>query len=105
MQRAETIAETPEEHEQLLKDRIATYQQAGTLDEQIARLESEEATAKNFRTLAMMHAAAGQLTEAEQAIRKAINQTPDDPNVLLVAAELAERQNRFSDAAETVRKL
>ena len=33
---AEKIAETPDEQEQLLKDRIASYQQAGTLSEKIS---------------------------------------------------------------------
>ncbi len=102
---AETIAETPDEQEQLLKDRIATYQEAGTLPQQIALLEAEPPTAENHRTLAMMHAAAGQWADAEIAIRRAIEKQPDDPRVLLVAAEIAEAQNRFADAVETFQTL
>ncbi|MCS7466641.1 tetratricopeptide repeat protein [Stieleria sp. ICT_E10.1] len=102
---AANIAETPDEQEQLLKDRIATYQQAGTLAQQIAQRQSADPTVQNLRTLAMMHAAAGQLADAEAAIRSAIEQQPDDPNVLLVAAEISERQNRFADAASTFQKL
>ncbi|WP_197455823.1 tetratricopeptide repeat protein [Stieleria neptunia] len=102
---AANIAETPDEQEQLLKDRIATYQQAGTLEQQIAQQQSADPTVQNLRTLAMMHAAAGQLADAEAAIRDAIEQQPDAPSVLLVAAEISERQNRFADAAATFQKL
>ncbi|WP_147869777.1 tetratricopeptide repeat protein [Stieleria maiorica] len=102
---AETIAETPDEHEQLLKDRIATYQEAGTLPQQIASLEAEPPTAENLRTLAMMHAAAGQWADAEVAIRDAVKKQPDDPRVLLVTAEIAEAQNRFAEAVASFQTL
>ena len=102
---AQKIAETPDEREQLLKARIETYQQAGTLADQIAKLQKAESTADNLRTLAMMHSAAGQLTDAATAIGKARKIDPDDPGVLLVAAEIAERQDRFSDAVESFQQL
>ncbi|MCA9140924.1 MAG: tetratricopeptide repeat protein, partial [Planctomycetales bacterium] len=102
---AEKIAETPDEHEQLLKERIVTYQKAGTLSEQIAELESADPTADNLRVLAMMHSAAGQLVDAAKAIDQAVQKKPEDPDVLLVAAEVFERQNRFADSAEIFQKL
>lgn len=102
---AEEIAETPDEFEQLLKDRIETYQKAGTLSEQIAKLESADPTVDNLRKLAMMHSAAGQLVDAAVAIDQAVRKQPENPNILLVAAEIFERQNRFVDAAEVFQKL
>ncbi|MCO8124513.1 tetratricopeptide repeat protein [Stieleria sp. TO1_6] len=102
---AGSIAETPDEQEQLLKDRIVTYQQAGTLAEQIAARQAAEPTTENLRQLAMMHSAAGQLTEAAESIAKAQQLSPEDVDVLIIAAEIQERQNRFADAAETFEKL
>ncbi|MFK8112804.1 MAG: tetratricopeptide repeat protein [Rubripirellula sp.] len=97
---AEKISETPDEHEQLLKERIATYQEAGKLSEQIASLQAEEPSATNLRKLALMHQAAGQLTDAGAVIRKAITAEPENIDVLIVAADISERQNRFSDAVD-----
>ena len=54
---AEKIAETPDEQEQLLRDRIAAYQASGTLDEQIALAEAAPETPPLLRKLALMHAA------------------------------------------------
>ena len=102
---AEAIAETPDEQEQLLKDRIATYQQAGTLSDQIAASMQREPTAANLRSLALMHQAAGQLSDAAIAIQQAIRTAPQDVSVLIVAADIAERQSRYVDAAEMFKKL
>ncbi|QDV47387.1 tetratricopeptide repeat protein [Stieleria neptunia] len=96
---AATIAETPDEQEQLLKDRIAVYQASGTLEQQIRDLAAEPESADSLRTLALMHGAAGDLVNAERSIQRALKMAPDNTDVLLVAADLAERQNRLGDAA------
>ncbi|MCS7471619.1 tetratricopeptide repeat protein [Stieleria sp. ICT_E10.1] len=102
---AATIAETPDEQEQLLKDRIAVYQASGTLEQQIRQVEAGPETADSLRTLALMHSAAGDLVNAERSIQHALKMEPDNTDVLLVAADLAERQNRLSDAAELFEQL
>lgn len=103
---AEKIAETPDERDQLLSDRITTYSEAGTLTDKIAALEKIETPAINqLRELALMHQAAGQLTEASVVIQAALDQDPENISVLSVAAEILERQNLFNDAATYYRKL
>ncbi|MCA9135481.1 MAG: tetratricopeptide repeat protein, partial [Planctomycetales bacterium] len=102
---AEKIAETPDEHEQLLNDRISVYQSSGTLAQQIRQVSERPETIESLRTLALMFGANGDLNNAERAIRKAIAIEPDNTQVLLVAADLAERQNRLGDAAEFFGKL
>ena len=102
---AEKIAETPDENEQLLRDRITTYQQAGTLTEKIAELKKQPESVDNFRQLALMHSAASQLTEASTAIKAALDQEPDNVDLLIVSAEIAERQSLFMDAAKQFLRL
>nr|WP_143547708.1 tetratricopeptide repeat protein [Rhodopirellula sp. SM50] len=102
---AATIAETPDEQEQLLKDRISVYQASGTLEQQIRQVKAGPETADSLRTLALMHSAAGDLVNAERSIQHALKMEPDNTDVLLVAADLAERQNRLSDAAELFEQL
>ncbi|QEF96175.1 tetratricopeptide repeat protein [Stieleria maiorica] len=102
---AETIAETPDEQEQLLKDRIAVYQSSGTLEQQIQALTDQPVSVDSLRTLALMHGAAGNLVNAERSIQQALNMEPDNTDVLLVAADLAERQNRLGDAADLFEQL
>lgn len=102
---AAEIAETPDEQEQLLKERISLYQTSGTLEEQIRKIAAEPETVTSLRKLALMYGAAGDLTGAQRSIQKAIAVEPENPDVLLVAADLAERQNRFGDAAALFQKL
>ncbi|WP_182866040.1 tetratricopeptide repeat protein [Rhodopirellula sp. JC639] len=102
---AETIAESPDEQEQLLKDRIAVYQSSGTLEQQIRELTDQPESVDSLRTLALMHGAAGNLVNAERSIQRALEMEPDNTDVLLVAADLAERQNRLGDAADLFEQL
>lgn len=102
---AEKIAETPEENEQLIRDRIKTYQQAGTLSDRIADLEKQPESTENLRQLALMQSAASQLTEAYTAISKALKKEPENIDLLIVAAEITERQSRYMDAAKLFQKL
>ncbi|MCC9599477.1 tetratricopeptide repeat protein [Stieleria sp. JC731] len=105
LQHAAELAETPDEKEQLLRDQISTYAAAGTLTDEINKRKANDPSAENQRILAMLHAAAGDLTEAYAAIDKALQQSPDSIDILLIAAEIAERQNRIGDAAEKFKHL
>ncbi|MEO1524146.1 MAG: tetratricopeptide repeat protein [Planctomycetota bacterium] len=102
---AEDIAESPDEREQLLRDRITAYQASGTLETQIAATEAKPESPETLRTLALLYGAAGDSPRAEQAIQKALAAEPDDPDILLVAADIAETQNRLVAAAELFEKL
>lgn len=103
---AEKIAESPDERDQLLSERITTYSDAGTLPDKIAELEkvADPATAQ-LKELALMHQAAGQMTDAFVAIEAALTKEPENIDVLAVAAEILERQNRFADAVKYYRQL
>lgn len=103
---AEKIAETPDERDQLLSDRITTYSEAGTLPDKIAALEKTESPSiGQLRELALMHQAAGQLTDASVVIKAALQQEPENISLLSVAAEILERQNLFDEAVTYYRKL
>ncbi|MCO8121797.1 tetratricopeptide repeat protein [Stieleria sp. TO1_6] len=102
---AAKIAETPDELDQLLQQRIAVYQESGQLQQQIARLAAQSQTVESLRRLALMYGACGDLTLARQAIRKAVSLEPDNMDLVLVAADLAERQNRLADAVELFKTL
>lgn len=99
------IAESPDERDQLLRDRIATYSEAGTLADQIADLEQQPESAGQQRQLAMMYQAAGQLSQAAEAIAASLKAEPDSVPALGVAADIAEKQNRFADAVALFRRL
>ncbi|MEM9828273.1 MAG: tetratricopeptide repeat protein, partial [Planctomycetota bacterium] len=97
---AAELAETPEDREQLLTQRIKTYKDSGTLDQRIAQVAKDATSAGDFRELAMMHSAGGQMTDAATAIDRAIQLAPEDTSVLLASAEISERQTLWSKAAE-----
>ncbi|MEM9827084.1 MAG: tetratricopeptide repeat protein, partial [Planctomycetota bacterium] len=99
LDQAEGIAESPDDRDQLLAKRIATHTAAGTLEKRIEKIAALDPTPERLRELAIMHQAAGQLVQAEASIRRAIDIAPDDVAVLSVAAEIAERQKRYADAA------
>lgn len=106
LETAEGIAESPDERDQLLAERITTYSEAGTLPDKIAALEKLSAPdTGQLKELALMHQAAGQLTDAFVAIKAALSKEPENIAVLSVAAEVLERQNRFADSVKYYRQL
>lgn len=105
LEAAEAIAESAEEQEQLLTEQIATYQEAGTLREKIAAASAAEPSATNLRKLAIMQSAAGQLTSATIAINRALDMEPESVDMLIVAADIAELQSRYREAATLLEKL
>ena len=102
---ADKIADSPDEREQLLRDRITAYQASGTLEQQIEATKSLTETPASLRTLALLYGAAGDSESAERAIRKALVAEPDNIEILLVAADIAETQNRLVEACELFEKL
>lgn len=102
---AERIAESPEEREQLLKNKIRTYSEAGTLEEQIAKLEDEPESATGSIKLALMYEAANNTVESTRAINHALALQPDNVAVMSIAAEIAEHQDRLADAIDLLTRL
>ena len=103
---AAKIAETPDEKEQLLRDRIATYSGAGTHDEPNRVAPRGRSDGREFAsTYALMYAAVGRLTDAYASIQEAVRKAPEATEVRLIAAEIAERQNRLLEASIQFRKL
>jgi len=102
---AESMAESPEERAQLLRDRIQTYAEAGTLDEQIAKLQQEQPSVEGLTKLALMHQAAGHHLAAAKSIHNARQLDLENVPVLAIAADIAERQDRFSDAIALLTEL
>lgn len=105
---AQTLAENPEEREQLLQARIQVYGRSGTLDEQIesaSRAAESEPTVENYRRLALMFDAATRIPEATEAIESAMKADPTDIGAMEVAAELYRKASRSADAVEVYRSL
>lgn len=103
---AEQIAESPDEENQLLAERIETFVAAGTLQDEIITLRKQtKPSVKQLRQLALMQQAAGMLAQASVSIQAALDQSPEDQALLLTSAELLEQQNQIASAAECYQKL
>ncbi len=79
LDKAETVAETPEQRDQILQDRIDIYAGSGTLLKQIADFHTNlgaDADAADYRTLALMLDSAWRRTEAIVAIDTAVELAP-----------------------------
>ncbi len=107
---ASAIAESPEEHETVLQERIRGLQDLGRLqsvaDELTLQLAANpDATASDYRTLALYRAALDDLPAATAAIETAIR--ADNPSVAVwkTAADLFEHAGRLSDAGDALRRL
>ncbi|WP_372894524.1 tetratricopeptide repeat protein [Stieleria sp.] len=105
LETAESIAETRDERQQVLRDQITAYIEAGTLRQVIAQTANQEASIKNRLLLAHLYLADNQLSRAAETIRDAFDQAPDDVETLLIAAEIAQRQQRRMDAIKYYERL
>lgn len=103
---ASQIADTADEREQLLAERITTYSEAGTLPQRIAALQAiADPSIDLLRELALMHQANGQLVKASTTITAALHQAPENIAALSLAADILERQNQLANAATYYQKL
>ncbi|MCO8124895.1 tetratricopeptide repeat protein [Stieleria sp. TO1_6] len=102
---AESIAQSAEEAERLMRLRVIAHAAAGTLAQQITKTGTLAETADNQRFLALLHQAANQLPQAATAIDNAARLAPDDTGVLIVVAEIAEKQGKLQDAINALEKL
>ncbi|QDV42018.1 tetratricopeptide repeat protein [Stieleria neptunia] len=105
LEAAESIAETRDERQHVLRDQITAYTEAGILREKIAETADQEPSVKNRLLLALLYLADNQLSRAALTIEAAAEQAPDDVATLLVAAETAEQQQRRMDAIRYFERL
>ena len=115
---AEQSAETPDERQQILRERVKTLIVAGQLEEQ-TRLLAEElnlqkpgfseklgvSLADRWRTLAVYQDAGDQLNDAIGSSLKVVELEPDSIPGWTILADLYERTGQLGDAAEAMRKL
>ena len=107
---AEAMAESSDEKQRVLDERLLTLQASGTLNAETLRLANDleknsEATVDQWRTLALYFDAGDQTEEALAAIRKATTQEPDSVSAWSTAAALLEKNGQNADAAEAHRHL
>ena len=102
---AAELVENPDEHDQLVAARIEIYEASGSLKAEIQKLLKAPQTIDNLCTLTLMQIVADDLVAAEASISSALDLAPRDTRILLIAADLAERQNRFADATRLFSEL
>ena len=105
--KAGQLAETREQRDRVLKDRLEIYADAGTLDQQIDEFQKQlrPDDADGYRTLAMMLDIASRRDDAINMIEAAIGIAPDDVSVLAVAAGLYAGASRNLEAVEIYQRL
>jgi cytochrome c-type biogenesis protein CcmH/NrfG len=81
----------------------------GKTDEAINRalesLELDEANGAAWDTYAVGLLKTGRVAEAEKAVRRALNYSPDHPEILYHLAQVYERQKRYAEALAILEKL
>ncbi len=113
---AEQSAETSDERQQILHERIKTLIAAGKLDEQTNLLATElnagtdtksdaKVTAERWRTLALYQDAADKLNEATASAMKVVELEPQSISGWAILANLYERTGRLGDAVDAMKKL
>ncbi len=107
---AERSAETPDERQQILRDRVKTLIAAGQLEEQTTLLAAElqagtNVTADRWRTLALYQNAADRLNDATDSAIKVVDLEPRSIPGWTILADLYERTGRLGDAADAMKKL
>ncbi|WP_182870426.1 tetratricopeptide repeat protein [Rhodopirellula sp. JC639] len=99
------IAETRDEQRQVLREQVDAYAAGEMLTEKIASLSHQTPSTENRLLLAMLHLANQQLGRAAMTIEDAVEQSPAHLQTLAMAADLAQRQRRWSDATGYYQRL
>lgn len=107
---AEQSAETTDERQMILRERIKTLISAGTLEQQTNLLAAElksgtNVTAERWRTLALYQDAAEKLNDATASAMQVVELEPQSIPGWTILADLYERTGRLGDAADAMRKL
>ncbi|MDA1229218.1 MAG: tetratricopeptide repeat protein [Planctomycetota bacterium] len=107
---AEQSAETIDERQLILRERIKTLIAAGTLEEQTNLLAVElnagaNATAERWRTLALYQDAAEKLNDATASAIRVVELEPQSIAGWMILADLYERTGQLGDAVAAMKKL
>ena len=107
---AEQSAETSDERQQILRERIKTLAAAGKLEEQTILLAAElhtgiNVTAERWRTLALYQDAAEKFNDATVSAMKVVELEPQSISGWAILADLYERTGRLGDAVDAMTKL
>ena len=107
---AELSAETQDERQQIVRDRVKTLIAASQLEAQTTLLAAElnagtNVTTERWRTLALYHDAADKLNEATASALKVVELEPQSIPGWTILADLYERTGRLGDAADAMKKL
>ena len=107
---AEQSAESQDERQQILSDRVKTLIVAGLLEEQTTLLAAElnagtNVTAERWRTLALYQDAADKLNAATASAIKVVELEPQSIPGWTMLTDLYERTGQLGDAADAMKKL
>jgi tetratricopeptide (TPR) repeat protein len=107
---AAPMAETPDERQLVLNERIRCYQASGELPQQIAALRDEldaalDADSERWQQLALYYEADRNMEQATAAVRTALELDPDSIPALTTAARIYESSGQLGDAAATNERL
>ncbi len=113
---AEKSAETQDERQLVLRERIKTLIAAGKLEEQTNllaaklhagtdRTDDTKVTAERWRTLALYQDAADKLNDATASAMKVVELEPQSIPGWTILADLYERTGRLGDAVDAMTKL
>ena len=107
---AEPQAETPDDKQLVLKERIETLTMAGRLSAETERLSEHlsadaNASAEQWVMLARYFEADQRMGEAIQAIQTALQRDPNSVPAWTVAADLFEKSGRLTDAISALERL
>ena len=110
LKQAESIAESPEEKQQLLNERIRNYVAGKQLGEQIKTLSGElesgkNVTAERWLTLSLFYEANSQMAEAAKSAESAIAIDKKSVTSWTAVARIYEKSGRIGDAVDANRTL
>ena len=107
---AEQSAESSDERQQILRERIKTLVAAGRLEDATNLLASKlnagtNTTTERWRTLALYQDAADKLNDATASAMKVVELEPKSIPGWVILADLYERTGRLGDAVDAMKKL
>ncbi|MEJ7593635.1 MAG: tetratricopeptide repeat protein [Planctomycetaceae bacterium] len=107
---AEKSAETQDERQQILHERVKTLIASGQLEAQTALLAAElnagtNVSAERWRTLALLQDAANRLNDATASAMKVVELEPQSIPGWTILADLYERSGRLGDGVDAMKKL
>jgi len=107
---AEMLAQTDDERDSLIRQRIEVFQSSQRMEDEIQKLvaaiqANATVTPADWALLARYYEANRQWTEATESVEKGLTLDPKSVPTLIVAARIAESSGNFGQAADYSRRL